>query len=64
MPRGMDLIAHEQEALDSIANWMSNRRRQTLNWDSPYHAFRKFIAAINEKSSATIHAISTAGVAL
>jgi len=46
---------HEQAALDSIADLMSNRPRQPLNWDSPYQAFQKFMAAVDEKSTATIH---------
>lgn len=29
---------------------MNNRPRQPLNWDSPYQAFQKFMAAIHEKT--------------
>ena len=55
LPKGTDLSVHDQDALDSIADLMNNRPRQTLNWDSPYQAFRKFMVDIEEKSSATIH---------
>jgi len=55
LPKGTDLSVHDQEALDCIADLMNNRPRQTLNWDSPYQAFQRFMAAIDEKSSATIH---------
>ena len=39
----------------NLADLMNNRPRQTLGWDSPYQAFQRFMAAIAEKSSATIH---------
>ena len=55
MPKGTDLSVHDQDALDSMADLMNNRPRQTLGWDSPYQAFQRFMAAIAEKSSATIH---------
>ena len=55
LPKGTDLSAHDQDALDSIADLMNNRPRQTLGWDSPYQAFKKLMAAISEKDSATIH---------
>ena len=55
LPKGTDLSVHDQDALDSIADLMNNRPRQTLGWDSPYQAFQKFMAAINEKNAATIH---------
>ncbi|WP_367066039.1 IS30 family transposase [Oryzisolibacter sp. LB2S] len=55
LPKGTDLSVHDQDALDSMADLMNNRPRQTLGWDSPYQAFQKFMAAINEKNAATIH---------
>ena len=55
MPKGTDLSVHDQDALDSMADLMNNRPRQTLGWDSPYQAFQRFMSAIAEKTSATIH---------
>ena len=55
MPKGTDLSMHDQDALDSMADLMNNRPRQTLGWDSPYQAFQRFMAAIAEKNCATIH---------
>ena len=55
MPKGTDLSMHDQDALDSMADLMNNRPRQTLGWDSPYQAFQRFMTAIAEKSSPTIH---------
>ena len=55
LPKGTDLSVHDQDALDSIADLMNNRPRQTLGWDSPYQAFMQLMSAIGEKSSATMH---------
>ena len=55
LPKGTDLSVHDQDALDSIADLMNNRPRQTLGWDSPYQAFKRIMTAISEKDSATIH---------
>ena len=55
MHKGTDLSGYDQDALDSMADLMNNRPRQTLGWDSPYQAFQRFMAAIAEKSPATIH---------
>jgi IS30 family transposase len=55
LPKGSDLSVHEQDALDSIADLMNNRPRQTLDWRSPYQAFEQFMNALHEKNSATIH---------
>ena len=35
-----ELSQHDQDALDSIADLMNNRPRQTLGWLSPYQAFQ------------------------
>jgi IS30 family transposase len=55
LPKGTNLSVHDQNALDSIADLMNNRPRQTLDWRSPYQAFKQFMDAIHEKNSATIH---------
>ena len=55
LPKGTDLSVHDQDALDSIADLMNNRPRQTLGWDSPYQAFQKFMLTLQEQGSATIH---------
>ena len=55
LPRGTDLSAHDQAALDSIADLLNNRPRQTLNWRSPIQAFRDLMQGVSEKAQATIH---------
>lgn len=55
LPKGTDLSIYSQEQLDAIADLMNNRPRQTLDWRSPYQAFRQFMDALHEKACATIH---------
>lgn len=55
LPKGTDLSIHDQEALDSIADLMNNRPRQTLGWKSPYQAFQQCMQAIAQRQAATIH---------
>jgi IS30 family transposase len=55
LPKGTDLSIHDQTALDSIADLLNNRPRQTLNWRSPIQAFRDTIQGVAEKAQATIH---------
>ena len=43
LPKGTDLGIHDQAALDSIADLMNNRARETLQWRSPYQAFQQFM---------------------
>lgn len=55
LPKGSDLSVHDQQALDSIADLLNNRPRQTLNWRSPIQAFRDLMQSISEQARATIH---------
>ena len=55
LPKGTDLSVHDQEALDSIADLMNNRPRQTLDWRAPYQAFAQCMAALEDRNSSAIH---------
>ncbi len=55
LPKGTDLGIHYQAALDSIADLMNNRPRETLQWRSPYQAFQQFMQVIAQQQGATIH---------
>lgn len=55
LPKGADLGIHDQAALDSIADLMNNRRRETLGWRSPYEAFQQFMQGIAQQRDATVH---------
>lgn len=55
LPKGTDLSVHDQEALDSIADLMNNRLRQTLDWRAPYQAFAQCMAALEDRNSSAIH---------
>ncbi len=55
VPKGTDSGIHDQTALDSIADLMNNRPRETLEWRSPYQAFQQLMQAIAQRQGATIH---------
>ena len=55
LPKGSDLSIHDQHALDSIADLLNNRPRQTLGWFMPYERFKQFMQAIEQQQTATIH---------
>jgi IS30 family transposase len=55
LPKGTDLSVHDQIALDSIADLLNNRPRQSLNWRSPIQAFTDLIHVACKTAHATIH---------
>jgi len=47
-----DLSTHDQHALDSIADLLNNRPRQTLNWRSLTQAFAELRQGMAERDQA------------
>jgi IS30 family transposase len=55
LPKGTDLSVYDHVELDSIADVLNNRLRQTLKWRNPIHAFRDFIYRAYEQAKSPIH---------
>ena len=55
LPKGTDLSVYDQQALDSIADLMNNRPRETLGWRSPMQAFAEQMHRIAIEGQPNVH---------
>lgn len=55
LPKGTDLSVYDQQALDSIADLMNNRPRETLGWHSPIQAFAELMQQLTTQAQPSIH---------
>ena len=55
LPKGTDLSVYDQQALDSIADLMNSRPRETLGWRSPIQAFAELMQRLTTHAQPSVH---------